>query len=159
MKIIWTGMDEAGAHLTIVPETPAEAELIERTLTAGMADRGPMEIKMRMENERNHKDELPQPILTLEHSDTVSGLTIFNDGAKCYWSEGPGVEIQVIRADGARDTEFEDGPHAIAMEDGIAGPHRGMTAWEELEFDAVRNGWSERDARRIKDAMDLENDR
>ena len=94
-----------------------------------------------------------KPIITLSHSDEVSGLTIFDDGTKAYWSEGPGVEINLICANGDREIGFEDSPYAVEMEHGIDGRHRAMTAWEELEFEAVRNEWDDRDARRMVDAM------
>lgn len=84
---------------------------------------------------------LPKPVLTLTHSDTISGMTIFNDGAKVCWSEGPGVELNVVHADGRRETHFEDSPYAQAMESGIVGPHREMTPYEEIEFNFLRGRW------------------
>lgn len=36
----------------------------------------------------------------LNHSDTVNGTTIFDDGTKVYWTEGRGSEIIVLKPDG-----------------------------------------------------------
>lgn len=84
---------------------------------------------------------LPKPILTLAHPDSVSGLTIFDDGAKVTWTEGPGVYLTILRPDGEMEYGDEKSPYSRAMEDGIGGAHREMKPWEVLEYTMIRDGW------------------
>jgi hypothetical protein len=88
----------------------------------------------------------------LEHSDTVSGTYILDDGTKCYWSEGRSSEIICELPDGGC-TEFPvcgiedlrlDAPELVdcladAMENGVDAEYRAMTPNEEVEHQAARS--------------------
>lgn len=88
----------------------------------------------------------------LEHSDTVSGTWITDDGTKCHWTEGRSSWITCVRPDGST-IEFpasgiedlrDDDPALVdclsaAMEEGVDAEYRVMTPAEEAEHRASRS--------------------
>jgi hypothetical protein len=88
----------------------------------------------------------------LEHSDTVSGTWVMDDGTKCYWSEGRSSTIVCVRPDGEVidipcshiDSYKDQAPElvTILIESIEGGPDpeecRMMTPEEEAEHKAAR---------------------
>lgn len=80
-------------------------------------------------------------ILTLEHGDENSGLTIMDDGTKVYWTGGRGSYVTVIYPDGRVEELSDSKPHPILEALGDLGPGRAMKPAEELEYGLIRNRW------------------
>lgn len=80
-----------------------------------------------------------QAIETLNHSDECSGITVFDDGKVCLWSEGYG-DVDVLDVDGSHTRLPNTRPHEIldAMEE-PAENLRPMTNVEEVMFYTIRN--------------------
>lgn len=94
-------------------------------------------------------------VITLTHSDSVSGTTIFDDGTKAFWTEGRSAWTVLLRPDGrweeaaAGDTPMhpilelmlDDDRHEQAYGSGFEGGQGGreMTEVEELEWFIARN--------------------
>lgn len=92
-------------------------------------------------------------IITLNHSDGVSGTTIMSDGTKAFWSEGRSADVNMLRPDG----EWEEASAGDPIHRGIEHPiwtllndddvekaygvHRAMTECEEHEHNVARNGF------------------
>lgn len=95
-------------------------------------------------------------VITLTHSDSVSGTTIFDDGTKAFWSEGreaytvflrpngdweeAGVSDQIHKALGGKlhpilELMLDDDRHLQAY----GKEEREMTPVEELEHTLARN--------------------
>ena len=81
---------------------------------------------------------MTKAILTLTHSDEVSGMSIMDDGTKVYWTEGQGSNVTIARPDGhIEDVPFQSVPSIIADLPGDS-PMRPMTTAEELEYELTR---------------------
>lgn len=96
-------------------------------------------------------------VISLVHSDGVSGTTIFNDGMKAFWTEGPsstivwltpgdGVLMESSDLSNEEDMYFPE--HYKMLNEGGAPVDRDMTHEEEMEHYAARNYWREREPRR-----------
>lgn len=81
-----------------------------------------------------------KPIITLNHPDEVSGLTIMDDGTKAYWTEGRSSTIKVVYPNGEiRDIEqFEDDPINEILDGENFGSIRAMTEAEEIEYNVMK---------------------
>jgi hypothetical protein len=88
-------------------------------------------------------------ILTLQHPDTVSGTSIFDDGTKVYWTEGRSSDVAILTAEGKRYRvgPWDVGEHAdpyydylSQADDAYACPGREMTLGERFEHELERNG-------------------
>ncbi len=92
-------------------------------------------------------------VITLTHSDSVSGTTIFDDGTKAFWSEGREAYTVFLRSNGDWEVAgVSDGIHfgkmhpilELMLDDDKTieayGPKsRDMTLVEELEHYEARN--------------------
>ena len=90
---------------------------------------------------------------SLEHSDTVSGTWIMDDGTKCYWTEGRSTGIICVKPNGevldipvyAMGDHRDDAPELIDLliKSSEEGPNpvetREMTEAEEAEHAAARS--------------------
>jgi len=86
----------------------------------------------------------------LNHSDDVSGTTIFDDGTKMYWTEGRSSSAVVIFTNGRRleiclaHPENDEERRLLAIEEEIevngADEYRTMTSEEEEEWYVARYG-------------------
>lgn len=84
-----------------------------------------------------------QHILTLYHSDEVSGTTILSDGTKLYWTEGYSPVV-IVYADGRIESVDPFGSKhpvidvLLRIDEVGHEPSRLMTPQEEAEHDATR---------------------
>lgn len=78
------------------------------------------------------------------HPDSVSGMTLIDDGSLCHWSEGRSSSIDFFKNGTGRDLTVDaDEPltNAIDGDDDIE--YRDMTPFEVAAYDALRVvGWS-----------------
>lgn len=86
-------------------------------------------------------------IATWNHSDGVSGTSVFSDGTKAYWSEGRSEHIQLLRANGEdvytsayKGEEHYSDPYVKLLNGDDYGTCREMTDVEELEHSMARRG-------------------
>lgn len=87
-------------------------------------------------------------VITLGHSDTVSGTTIFDDGTKAYWTEGYSTTV-VIAPNGRRHhipahARPDNYRAALAemielLNEGATPAGREMTLGEEIEWMVTRS--------------------
>ena len=78
------------------------------------------------------------------HPDSVSGMTLMDDGSICLWSEGRSSSIDVFRNGTGRDVAVDaDDPLTQAIDGDEDTQYRDMTPFEVAIYDALRGtGWA-----------------
>lgn len=78
------------------------------------------------------------------HPDSVSGMTLMDDGTLCLWSEGRSSSIDVFKDGKGRDTTVDADEPLITVIDGDEDTeYRDMTPFEVAVYDALRGvAWS-----------------
>lgn len=80
-------------------------------------------------------------VATYNHSDEVSGTSVFNDGVRAYWTEGRSSYVKFRRGDHTWWESVAHGhsPYMLAMDGEHYGKVRQMTPEEEEEHWKERN--------------------